>query len=58
MCQNDISKSKEHYKYHSMFSSISFVVCYKCAIREYYGTKTKAGNKWKREQKAGKLFGR
>ena len=57
MCKaifNDI----KYYEYHSSFSNTTLSVCYKCAIREYYGSKHTSGKKWKKDKKEGRLFGK
>tara|TARA_R100000152_G_C6779217_1_gene210629 strand:+ start:1585 stop:1782 length:198 start_codon:yes stop_codon:yes gene_type:complete len=47
----------EKYEYHSSISNTTLYVCKKCAVREYYGTKSQASKKWKSDKSNNKLFG-
>ena len=57
MCKK-LSSAKFIYRYHSQLSDTKLNICYKCAIREYYGTKYTLSKKWKKDKEDGKLFGR
>jgi hypothetical protein len=57
MCKVDF-KDDKYYEYHSYFSNTTLQICYKCAIREYYGSKYAKGKKWKKDKEKNWLFGK
>jgi hypothetical protein len=49
----------EFFQYESKMSpNDKFIVCKKCAIREYYGTKGTQGKFYRKEEKEEKMFGK
>lgn len=55
MCEQIFKKNV--FEYHSAFSNTTLNICERCAVREYYGTKGRAGKKWNKERKLGLYFG-
>jgi len=53
-----VSGYKDFYQYESGISDARLIVCKKCAIREYYGTKGTQTKKYKKEKTTNKIFGK